>query len=405
MARLREGAERLARYCAIALGFTLPISVAADSVLMVLLLVSWLASARWRDGAGLIRANPVAMAALALFAVMALGLLWSQAPAGDAATYFKKYDDLLLVPILVTLILDPADRRRALFGLAAGVGLTVVLSYGLALGLVPTGGFITGTPDNPMVFKKHISQNIVVAFGSLLFAVLALNAPSHLWRAICWLAAILSAANVLFMVQGRTGYVILPVLAALVLFSALRWRGLALALLGVAATLGVAYQVSPAFKHRVDLVMDVSQRWQPGARAEEGVAERLEFWHNTLAIVRAHPWLGVGTGDFERAYAEQVAGTGMKVTRNPHNQYLLTTAQTGLLGLTALLALFAIQLRMAGRLPAPADALLARGLVLTIMIGSLFNSLLIDHTESLLFSWGAGLLFAGLAAPRSGAAP
>jgi hypothetical protein len=59
---------------------------------------------------------------------------------------------------------------------------------------------------------------------------------------------------------------------------------------------------------------------------------------------------------------------------------------------------------MAARLPTPADALLARGLVLTIMIGSLFNSLLIDHTESLLFSWGAGLLYAGLAAHRAEAA-
>jgi O-antigen ligase len=254
------------------------------------------------------------------------------------------------------------------------------------------------------VFKKHISQNIVVAFGSLLFAVLALRAPNRGWRALWWVAAALAAANVLFMVQGRTGYVILPVLAGLVLFSTLRWRGLALAVVVIAGTLAVGYQVSPAFKTRVDLVVDVAQSWRPGARAEEGVSERLEFWHNTLAIVRAHPWLGVGTGDFERAYAEQVTGTDMKVTRNPHNQYLLTAAQTGLLGLAALLTLFAIQLRMAARLPTPADALLARGLVLTIMIGSLFNSLLIDHTESLLFSWGAGLLYAGLAAHRAEAA-
>jgi len=39
---------------------------------------------------------------------------------------------------------------------------------------------------------------------------------------------------------------------------------------------------------------------------------------------------------------------------------------------------------------------LARALILTIMVGSLFNSLLIDHVESLLFAWLSGLLFAAL---------
>jgi hypothetical protein len=44
---------------------------------------------------------------------------------------------------------------------------------------------------------------------------------------------------------------------------------------------------------------------------------------------------------------------------------------------------------------------LAHGLVLTIVVGSLFNSLLIDHTESLCFAWMSGLLYAGYAPPQS----
>jgi hypothetical protein len=34
--------------------------------------------------------------------------------------------------------------------------------------------------------------------------------------------------------------------------------------------------------------------------------------------------------------------------------------------------------------------------VLVFVIGCLFNSLLLDHTEGLLFAWATGLLFAGL---------
>jgi hypothetical protein len=35
-------------------------------------------------------------------------------------------------------------------------------------------------------------------------------------------------------------------------------------------------------------------------------------------------------------------------------------------------------------------------LVLTIAVGSLFNSLLLDHTEGLLYAWLTGLLYGGL---------
>jgi O-antigen ligase len=86
----------------------------------------------------------------------------------------------------------------------------------------------------------------------------------------------------------------------------------------------------------------------------------------------------------------------MLPTRNPHNQYLLTTAEVGLVGLASLLLLFAQQRRCATRLQDELSTTLARGLVLTVMVGSLFNSLLIDHVESLLFAWLSGLLYAAL---------
>jgi hypothetical protein len=37
--------------------------------------------------------------------------------------------------------------------------------------------------------------------------------------------------------------------------------------------------------------------------------------------------------------------------------------------------------------------------VLTLALGGLFNSMIIDHTESLFFAWMSGVLFAGLADP------
>jgi uncharacterized membrane protein YccC len=50
----------------------------------------------------------------------------------------------------------------------------------------------------------------------------------------------------------------------------------------------------------------------------------------------------------------------------------------------------------ATRLPTITETMLARGILITITMGCLFNSLLLDHTEGLFFAWFFGLLFAGL---------
>jgi hypothetical protein len=53
-------ADRTARWSAIALGFSIPISVAADNVLLVLVLAGWLAGGAYRDKFLAARRHPVA---------------------------------------------------------------------------------------------------------------------------------------------------------------------------------------------------------------------------------------------------------------------------------------------------------------------------------------------------------
>jgi len=387
------------RYLAIAIGFTLPISTAMDNVLLALLLVCWLTSGNWRVRYATVRSNAVALAALAYLAFVALGLLWSPDPLHEGLTYLRKYNDLLLIPILVTVFTDPQDQRRGLIALACAIALTLLASLALAIGALPGGGIVTGEAANPTVFKKHITQNILMAFGCLLFSELARDAAGSRLRLLWGALAGLAAFNVLFLVRGRTGYLVLAALAVLYLFTRLRWRGLLAAVVLVVAGFVSAYELSPAFHQRVSTGMgEMSQ--QPGETPQGGVSVRLEFYRNTLGLIRDHPMLGVGTGGFVHAYAGRVQGTPMEPTRNPHNQYLLTAAELGVVGLVLLLFLFAQQWRCAGRLPNEHLRALARGLVLTIMVGSLFNSLLIDHVESLLFAWLSGLLFAALPPKR-----
>jgi O-antigen ligase len=122
-----------------------------------------------------------------------------------------------------------------------------------------------------------------------------------------------------------------------------------------------------------------------------------------VEIVKSHPWVGAGTGGFAAAYARQVQGTSMMPLPQPENQYFLTAVQMGAVGLAALLALFALQWHLASRLATRTETDLARALVITMAVGCLFNSFLLDHTESLFYAWLTGLLFASLRPGRNGA--
>ena len=164
----------LARWSAILLGFSIPISVALDNLLLALILLLWLLSANFKEKISVIRANPVALLSLALFSLLVVGTLYGERNPGDGLNYLGKYIDLLFVPIFITLFQDAKTRRHALLGFALSIGLILLLSYAITLGLsVPDAHFLS-SPANPVVFKLGITHGILVSFGAFMFATLAL---------------------------------------------------------------------------------------------------------------------------------------------------------------------------------------------------------------------------------------
>jgi len=179
----------------------------------------------------------------------------------------------------------------------------------------------------------------------------------------------------------------------------MRWRGLALALALTAATVTAAALIPGPFQQRLGLAAGEQASSPISQGAQISTAQRLEFYRTSLAIIRDHPLLGVGTGGFSKAYAEKAQDGKIPQSRNPHNEYLHIMVQLGLVGLAALLYLFWTHWRLALRLASPREHHLTRGIILTIAVGCLFNSLLLDHTEGLLYAWLTGLLFGGLKSP------
>lgn len=405
---VNRGAEITARWAAVAMGFSIPISVALDSLLALVILLACLLTIGYRGKSDAIRANPVAWLAIALFFFYLIGCAYSIGNQEDMLTGLGKASRLMFIPLLIIAFQDEATRRRAWCGFIGAMLLTLVLSYLLWLGLLPQWGFIRGSAANPTIFKLHITHNLFMAFTAFVCVVQARYAATPRRRGIWLVLALLAAFNVLFMVQGRTGHLVLLALLIYIGIVWLRWKGVAIALAAIAVLAALAYALPSSSLHqRAALAYHEFSAAQPDVAATTGssIGQRMEFYRNTLEIVRQRPLLGAGTGGFRQAYAEQVRDTGRLATHNPHNEYLMVAAQLGLAGLALLLALFAVQWHVAVRLPAMREQMLARGMVLSIMVASAVSSTLIDHAEGWFYVWMSGLLFAALksAHPLQGA--
>ena len=183
--------------------------------------------------------------------------------------YWRKYVPLLFIPLLIPLFQDKTSREYALAGFMLAMALTLFLSAVTASGWFADRAWLQGTTDNAFVFKLHITQNVFMAFFAYLLALKAINAVRPWQRLAYGAAALLAAYNVLFMVQGRTGYVVLAVLLVYFCFRLLHWKGLALAVLVGIVVGGAGYFASDTLRERVNLVVQETADWQPGHRQGE----------------------------------------------------------------------------------------------------------------------------------------
>lgn len=401
------------RACTVLLGFSVPISVALDNLLLAVLLLGALFNIRavWR----IVTLHPVARAAWLLFGVLLLAMFYGATPLGEAGGILAKYMDLAFIPLFMLVLSSEAARRRAQYAFLAAMGLILLLSYLVALGVLPIQDWMSkfATMENAVIFHSHITQSNMMALAVFL-ALLNLREAVTNGKRMAWGAfALLGTVNILFLAQGRTGYLILLALLGWFAWSTLArhmhsrgrawgWRqgaAVALVLMGLAT---LVYQVSPRLHERVNLVASEFQAWQPNHGRDSSTGQRLDFYYNTLQIIRQQPMFGVGTGGFPAAFTRQTQGKDVLQTRNPHNEYLMITVQSGVIGLVFLLYVFYTQWRTAPLLDIPFRQDAARGLVLAYMMNSLFNSPLLDHADGLLFAFMTAVLFAHSKAGKHG---
>ncbi len=82
------------------------------------------------------------------------------------------------------------------------------------------------------------------------------------------------------------------------------------------------------------------------SEAPKSVLYRVQYWTATSQILREHPWLGVGPGNFRQHYLRHKLPEASEEISDPHNLFLDLWATGGLLSLAALVGVMVLAMRI-----------------------------------------------------------
>jgi O-antigen ligase len=256
----------------------------------------------------------------------------------------KWTEALILLGVALTLIRSVQDMHRIAWAMIAAGICQALLGYWQ---WIQVTGSHSANADTLRVFGTFGQPNPFAGylnFGLLLALALALFARDARER---WLAGgaatIIAFAAVLADSRGAE----LGVIAAIVMLFIVAWkreRLAGIALLISISALAIAWFAGIIPTHlREDLLQQVTLG--PVNAANFSIQERLAHWVAGLLMFHAHPLLGVGAGNYSAAYARyEVSPEWFEALGHAHNYYINAAAETGILGLVAILSVVGISL-------------------------------------------------------------
>ena len=198
-----------------------------------------------------------------------------------------------------------------------------------------------------------------VYFGdfSMLMAFLAIGmmqlAPSNVYK---WIIAAAFCMGVLASILSgtRTAWAAAPVMLAVLIWQ--HWqafssrRKLAIVMVILLLPLTLYSLPSTNIANRINEAMQDVDRYENNVTVATSLGQRFEMWRVSWQLIKAHPWLGIGTGNFQKETGKMIdAGELTAAVRpfgNPHNEFINTTVTRGIIGLATLLAIFIAPLRI-----------------------------------------------------------
>ena len=322
---MRDALTRASTASFLLLAAAVPWSVAPMSIALVLCaaltLLVWASPPRWTR-------TPVDFPALGWLAALSLASLFAVDPGASWPRVVKGFL-LLLVPVAAYHAREEKTARRAIAVLLVSAGLAAV--FALARFAIQGPAFpnrVKGAVGHPLTYGGQVLLVAAVA------SAIAIRCKGR-WRAgaLVVLAVLLPALAGTYTRSAWIGTI--AALAVIVAFTRARWLA---ALAGGIAVLAV--MLPGVYRARAFSIFDPQSPWN---------RERVHMWDAGLRMLRDHPWTGVGLQDLHSIYETYKPPGAIEPAGHLHSVYVQVAASMGVIGLVALLVLFAGLLRAASR--------------------------------------------------------
>jgi len=362
-------------------------STSLATIISVSLVLLWLLSGQLKLIPFTLKKNPIAAWSLLLLLCFIVGLCYGDATNSDALSMLSKYRELLFIPIVTVFLNAERSRYWAWNAFILSSVLILGISYLMHFGVLDLNH--QGDP----AFKSRITHSIFISFFGFYCAHRAYDGIAY--KKLYWLLFIACAYNLFFIVEGRTGQLIAVALVLLFAVQRFTKRGILLAVFVVGLLMLLFLNYSDKATRFNEGVVNMQSDLKPGPeQSQTSMGQRYMFWRYSLKLIAEKPLFGHGTGSFAKEY-ERIALNETMKTKNPHNEFLMVGVQLGVVGLLVYLGFLASQYYLSKKLPYQ-EKYVAQGLLLTLIITSLFNTPIMDHTEGHWFLMMIALCFSSL---------
>jgi O-antigen ligase len=365
-----------------------------STTLTSIFVLCWLATAAWTLDYNVYFQSlkrPICALPIALFALAAVGTLWSDAPWAARLYAIGPAAKLLVLPGLFYHFERSARGMWVFAAFLASCALLMAMSWMVALhpGLALKPDAQYGVP-----VKNYIdqSQEFALCAVALAYPIVALLRTKRFLPAALLIAVSLSfVANMMLINVSRTALVTMPVMLAVFAVLHLRWRSTVIIFCATALLAGLAWTLSPHLRWTTTTFVRDYQIYKE-LNQPTSIGMRLEFWQKSLRFISESPVLGRGTGSIQALFEEAAVnqfGAAAQVVANPHNQTLNVAIQWGAAGVVVLYAMWLSHLLLFRG----ADLVAWIGLLVVVqnIFTSLFNSHLFDFSEGWMYVLGVGI--------------
>ena len=239
--------------CLLAVCVSLGAALVSLSKVLVLIAVVGRLVLDWRDGTlRWPRQQPWTIWAICLaLGWMLTTFLWTEASRPDAVTAMLRHARLGWLLAVFYLLRTPAQALTALKWVVLGQLFVVLCSWLMWLGVTMPWARKDYSQELGILFTSTLEQPVMSSLMLLLLWFFRGQCPVGWPRTVLWGAMLLTLSNVLFIMSGRTGFLVILTLISMLVFWELpkryRWGVVALPLM-----LGVALMaLSPRFQTKI----------------------------------------------------------------------------------------------------------------------------------------------------------